>query len=255
MQRAPGRRPTVFLHPLCCCPLPGVPPGPSPRAPVPAPVGGHPSPLPHHRKPLGWVEKLQLITQGKAELEEEVKEMEVCNRNIHSMVEQTCAKAVEQLLSHKAKVLGQLSSYLQEWKKASRKLLSELGSQEQVAPCLQHDGLCPEGAEPRPRGGDCLLGADDLGEAEAAAELLLGDPRPASPQALHPARPPLRLQPLPPGVPPEGSAPRGQQIGEEESKAEAPGSGSGGGLQAGKGTKWGKPWVGGRCGARGAPPT
>ncbi|ETE58033.1 E3 ubiquitin-protein ligase TRIM56, partial [Ophiophagus hannah] len=81
----------------------------------------------------GVEEKLQLITKGKADLEEEVKEMEVCNRNIRSVVEQTCAKAVEQLLSHKAKVLGQLSGYLQERKEASRQLLSELGSQEQAA--------------------------------------------------------------------------------------------------------------------------
>uniref|UniRef100_A0A8C5S2G4 RING-type E3 ubiquitin transferase n=1 Tax=Laticauda laticaudata TaxID=8630 RepID=A0A8C5S2G4_LATLA len=81
----------------------------------------------------GVEEKLQLIAKGKAELEEEVKEMEVCNRNIRSVVEQTCAKAVEQLLSHKATVLDQLSSYLEERKEASGRLLSELGSQEQVA--------------------------------------------------------------------------------------------------------------------------
>ncbi|XP_013925379.1 PREDICTED: E3 ubiquitin-protein ligase TRIM56 [Thamnophis sirtalis] len=81
----------------------------------------------------GVAEKVQLIARGKASLEEEIKEMEVWNTNIRSVVEQTCAKAVEQLLSHKGQVLAQLSSYLEERKVASRLLLSELGFQEQVA--------------------------------------------------------------------------------------------------------------------------
>ncbi|XP_026549245.1 E3 ubiquitin-protein ligase TRIM56 [Notechis scutatus] len=81
----------------------------------------------------GVEEKLQLIAKGKVELAEEVKEMEVYNRNIRRVAEQMCAKAVEQLLSHKATVLDQLSGYLEERKEASGRLLSELGSQEQVA--------------------------------------------------------------------------------------------------------------------------
>ncbi|XP_070810762.1 E3 ubiquitin-protein ligase TRIM56 [Pituophis catenifer annectens] len=81
----------------------------------------------------GVEEKMQLITKGKADLENEIKEMEVWNMNIHSVIEQTCAKAMEQLLNHKGKVLGQLSGYLEERKEASRLLLCELGFQEQVA--------------------------------------------------------------------------------------------------------------------------
>ncbi|XP_026579922.1 E3 ubiquitin-protein ligase TRIM56 [Pseudonaja textilis] len=81
----------------------------------------------------GVEEKLQLIAKGKVELEEAAKELEVCNRSIRHVVEQTCAKAVEQLLSQKEAVLDQLSGYLEERKEASGRLLSELGSQEQVA--------------------------------------------------------------------------------------------------------------------------
>lgn len=83
---------------------------------------------------LGGVEeKMHLLAEAKVNLEKERQEMEAWNVNIRSVVEQTCAKAVEQLLGHKEKVLGQLSGYLEERKEASRLLLSELGFQEQVA--------------------------------------------------------------------------------------------------------------------------
>ncbi|KAM3821680.1 E3 ubiquitin-protein ligase TRIM56 [Vipera latastei] len=83
---------------------------------------------------LGGVEeKMHLLAKAKVNLEKETQEMEAWNVNIRSVVEHTCAKAVEQLLSHKEKVLSQLSDYLEERKEASRLLLSELGFQEQVA--------------------------------------------------------------------------------------------------------------------------
>ncbi|XP_070605632.1 E3 ubiquitin-protein ligase TRIM56-like [Erythrolamprus reginae] len=81
----------------------------------------------------GVEEKVQLITRGRAGLEKEIKEMKEWEENIRSVVEQTCAKAMEQLLSHSEKVLGQLSAHLEERKEASWRLLSELAFQEQVA--------------------------------------------------------------------------------------------------------------------------
>ncbi|XP_025030289.1 plasminogen activator inhibitor 1 isoform X1 [Python bivittatus] len=81
----------------------------------------------------GVEETVELISQGKLRLEKETQQMEAWNLNVRSVVQQTCAKAVEQLLTHQEKVLGQLSGYLEEQKKALGLLFSELEFQEQVA--------------------------------------------------------------------------------------------------------------------------
>ncbi|XP_054848310.1 E3 ubiquitin-protein ligase TRIM56 [Eublepharis macularius] len=81
----------------------------------------------------GVEEKIRLTAEARGSLEERMECLQVREVSIRDAVEWTCSKAVQRLLSLKEEVLGQLSSFVEERKKASEVLLSELEFQEQVA--------------------------------------------------------------------------------------------------------------------------
>nr|XP_056719379.1 E3 ubiquitin-protein ligase TRIM56 [Euleptes europaea] len=81
----------------------------------------------------GVEEKVSLIAEARAVLEEQMGRLKARDDSVRGAVEQVCSQAVEQLLALQGEVLGQLSGFVEERKKAAEGLLSELEFQEQLA--------------------------------------------------------------------------------------------------------------------------
>ncbi|XP_062993558.1 E3 ubiquitin-protein ligase TRIM56 [Elgaria multicarinata webbii] len=81
----------------------------------------------------GVEETVCCMARGRAGLVAEVERLEAQDAHVRRAVEETCSQAVERLLHRQEEVLGQLSEYVEERKKASEALRSELELQEQVA--------------------------------------------------------------------------------------------------------------------------
>ncbi|XP_015270356.1 PREDICTED: E3 ubiquitin-protein ligase TRIM56 [Gekko japonicus] len=81
----------------------------------------------------GVEEKVGLIAQARARLEEQVEQLQAHAGGVRGAMERTCSQAVQQLLALQEEVLAQLSGFVEERKKAAEVLRSELEFQEQVA--------------------------------------------------------------------------------------------------------------------------
>ncbi|KAL8176952.1 UNVERIFIED_CONTAM: hypothetical protein K2H54_040376 [Gekko kuhli] len=81
----------------------------------------------------GVEEKVSLIAQARARLEEQGERLQAHADGVRGAVERTCSQAVQQLLALQEEVLAQLSGFVEEQEKAAEVLRSELEFQEQVA--------------------------------------------------------------------------------------------------------------------------
>ncbi|XP_077169136.1 E3 ubiquitin-protein ligase TRIM56 [Paroedura picta] len=82
---------------------------------------------------VGVEEKVGLIGQARAKLEEQMERLKAQADSVRGAVERTGSCLVQQLLALQEEVLGQLSGFVEERQKAAEVLRSELAFQEHVA--------------------------------------------------------------------------------------------------------------------------